>query len=73
MKLPKDIFSASISEKLDAIAALWNSIDLDNTEIEISKEQQAEAKRRLANINSGKSATISSEELKKRIANRYGL
>ncbi len=73
MKLPKDILSASVSEKLEAIATLWNSIDLDNTEINVSAEQQDEAKRRLANIITGKSATISSEELKKRIANRYGL
>lgn len=39
MKLPKDILTALVNEKLDAIAASWYSIDLDNTEISISAEQ----------------------------------
>ena len=63
----EELFKRPVEDRLEAIDALWDSIDADNVEIELSDEDRAELDRRLDEAEKNPGVGCSWEELKARL------
>ncbi len=66
----KEILSQTTEEKIEAVEAIWNSID--ETELPVTDVEISIAKERYEEYLKNPNDTISWEEVKKKLMNKYG-
>jgi putative addiction module component (TIGR02574 family) len=67
-----DVFALGVSERLQLVEDLWDSIAAQPESVPVPAWQKAELKKRKANARKNPDAGVSWEEAKRRIRRRHG-
>jgi putative addiction module component (TIGR02574 family) len=68
--LPPEIRSLPVSDRLDLVEQIWDSIAEDQEQLELSEEHKAELDRRLAAHEADPESGSTWEEVEQRLRNR---